>query len=131
MSGSLLQRTGSDVTRVFKSVCRVAAAVLLMSAYATGGQQTLSSHVLLATVTDTGDRPLYALGPIEGIRIRRLIDRVAAYEVPARAAQPIDFNAGSAIAHPIEAEPFEAIDDDHVPAPPISSPGQPELAGVH
>jgi dihydroorotate dehydrogenase (NAD+) catalytic subunit len=51
--------------------------------------------------------PLYALGPIEGLRIRRLIDRVAAYEVPARKEQPIDFNAPAPISHPIEAEPYE------------------------
>jgi hypothetical protein len=30
--------------------------------------------------------PLYALGPIEGLRIRRLIDRVAGYRAPAAIA---------------------------------------------
>ena len=71
--------------------------------------------------------PLYALGPIEGLRIRRLIDRVAAYEVPAREAQPIDFNAGSVAApvvHPIEAEPFEAIDDADAPDQRTAASGQ-------
>ncbi len=32
--------------------------------------------------------PLYALGPIEGLRIRRLIDRVARYELPERDDDP-------------------------------------------
>jgi dihydroorotate dehydrogenase (NAD+) catalytic subunit len=63
--------------------------------------------------------PLYALGPLEGLRIRRLINRVAAYEVPARTDQPIDFNASAPVAHPIEAEPYEA------------SSNEPELAAVH
>ena len=31
--------------------------------------------------------PLYALGPIEGLRLRRLIDRVARYEPPAAIAE--------------------------------------------
>jgi dihydroorotate dehydrogenase (NAD+) catalytic subunit len=31
--------------------------------------------------------PLYALGPIEGVRIRRLIDRIAGYEAPAAIRQ--------------------------------------------
>jgi len=47
--------------------------------------------------------PLYALGPIEGLRIRRLIGQVARYELPARQAPPIDFTP-----HPVEAEPYEA-----------------------
>ena len=49
--------------------------------------------------------PLYALGPIEGLRIRRLIGQVEGYKVPERKAQPIDFAP-----HPIEAEPYEAVD---------------------
>jgi dihydroorotate dehydrogenase (NAD+) catalytic subunit len=52
--------------------------------------------------------PLYALGPLEGVRIRRLIDRVAGYQVPERTAQPIDVNPAARETHPIEAEPFEA-----------------------
>jgi dihydroorotate dehydrogenase (NAD+) catalytic subunit len=59
--------------------------------------------------------PLYAMGPIEGLRIRRLIDRVARYEVPERKAQPIDF--GAAQMHPIEAEPFEPAEPSREPAP--------------
>jgi dihydroorotate dehydrogenase (NAD+) catalytic subunit len=71
--------------------------------------------------------PMYALGPIEGLRIRRLIDRVAAYEVPARKDQPIDFAAGAPIVRPIEAEPYEEVPtlDE------ASAPAHPELAGVH
>ncbi len=42
---------------------------------------SLGSAVWLAPM------PLYALGPIEGLRIRRLIDRVAAYEPPAAIAE--------------------------------------------
>ena len=61
--------------------------------------------------------PLYALGPIEGLRIRRLIDRVAAYQVPERAQQPIDFNAPVPVVHPIEAEPFEELPPPPDPAP--------------
>ncbi|MEO6351110.1 MAG: dihydroorotate dehydrogenase [Candidatus Limnocylindrales bacterium] len=45
--------------------------------------------------------PLYALGPIEGLRIRRLIGQVEGYEVPERKAPPIDFTPS--------AEPFETI----------------------
>jgi hypothetical protein len=48
--------------------------------------------------------PLYALGPLEGLRIRRLIGQVDRYEVPERKAQAIDFTP-----HPIEAEPYEAF----------------------
>jgi dihydroorotate dehydrogenase (NAD+) catalytic subunit len=51
--------------------------------------------------------PLYALGPIEGLRIRRLIGQVEGYEVPKRKAQPIDFTP-----HPIEAEPYEAVEEE-------------------
>jgi dihydroorotate dehydrogenase (NAD+) catalytic subunit len=69
--------------------------------------------------------PLYALGPIEGLRIRRLIDRIAAYQVPARAQHPIDFNASPPLARPIEAEPFEAVDTS------ATAMGHPELAVVH
>ena len=49
--------------------------------------------------------PLYALGPIEGLRIRRMIAQVEGYQVPERQAQPIDFAP-----RPIEAEPYEALD---------------------
>jgi dihydroorotate dehydrogenase (NAD+) catalytic subunit len=51
--------------------------------------------------------PLYALGPVEGLRIRRLIRQVAGYAVPARPARPIDFTP-----HPIEADPYEAIEEE-------------------
>jgi dihydroorotate dehydrogenase (NAD+) catalytic subunit len=56
--------------------------------------------------------PLYAMGPIEGLRIRRF----ARYEVPERKPQPIDF--AGAQTHPIEAEPFEAeaVGPELVPA---------------
>jgi dihydroorotate dehydrogenase (NAD+) catalytic subunit len=47
--------------------------------------------------------PLYVLGPLEGLRIRRLIGRVERYHVPERKAQPIDLAI-----RPIEAEPFES-----------------------
>ena len=50
--------------------------------------------------------PLYAMGPIEGLRIRRLIGQVESYQVPERKTQPIDFTP-----HPIEAEPYEVRDD--------------------
>jgi dihydroorotate dehydrogenase (NAD+) catalytic subunit len=73
--------------------------------------------------------PLYALGPLEGIRIRRLIDRVAAYQVPTQASQPIDINAAAAetepVAHPIEAEPYEETSES---MPALDGA---ELAGVH
>jgi dihydroorotate dehydrogenase (NAD+) catalytic subunit len=52
--------------------------------------------------------PLYALGPLEGLRIRRLIGQVERYEVPERKPQPIDFTP-----RPIEAEPYEADADVH------------------
>ena len=42
---------------------------------------SLGSAVWLARM------PLYALGPVEGLRIRRLIDRVAQYEPPAAIAE--------------------------------------------
>ena len=55
--------------------------------------------------------PLYALGPVEGLRIRRLIGQVEGYAVPDRKAQPIDFTP-----HPIEAEPYEAFAEEQVEA---------------
>jgi dihydroorotate dehydrogenase (NAD+) catalytic subunit len=55
--------------------------------------------------------PLYAMGPIEGLRIRRLIDKVARYEVPERKSQPIDFTP-----HAIKADPFEAAEPELVAA---------------
>lgn len=60
--------------------------------------------------------PLYALGPLEGLRIRRLINRVSRYEVPERKKQPIDFNAAPS------AEPFEAAD--------VSLEAEPELVAA-
>jgi dihydroorotate dehydrogenase (NAD+) catalytic subunit len=51
--------------------------------------------------------PLYALGPIEGLRIRRLIGQVERYQVPERKAPAIDFTP-----HPIEAEPYEMAETE-------------------
>ncbi len=45
--------------------------------------------------------PLYALGPLEGLRIRRLIDRVSRYEVPRRAVE---------IGPPLATDPAEPVD---------------------
>jgi len=75
--------------------------------------------VSLGSATWLKPMPLYALGPLEGLRIRRLIGKVERYVVPARAPQPLDFAA-----HPIEAEPFET----QVTPAPMSAPGEPELA---
>jgi dihydroorotate dehydrogenase (NAD+) catalytic subunit len=59
--------------------------------------------------------PLYALGPLEGIRIRRLIGKIEAYQVPERQAPPIDYMS-IPVAPAADSEPFNA------------SPGQePEL----
>ena len=42
--------------------------------------------VSLGSATWLRSMPLYALGPLEGLRIRRLISRVERYKVPARTA---------------------------------------------
>ena len=72
----------------------------------------------LGSATWLKPMPLYALGPLEGLRIRRLIGKVERHAVPARAPQPIDFAA-----RPIEAEPFET----QVAQAPAGAPSEPEL----
>jgi dihydroorotate dehydrogenase (NAD+) catalytic subunit len=69
--------------------------------------------------------PLYVLGPLEGLRIRRLIDQVERYSIPERATPPIEFRA--LMAQPTQQETAEDSDvaEGGTPGPDVS-----ELAGV-
>ena len=70
--------------------------------------------------------PLYALGPVEGVRIRRLIDRVARYELPATAPHWIPDVAIPSSAVGGDPEPSWPIDAhvtaDATPAEPVPAP---------
>lgn len=66
--------------------------------------------VSLGSATWLKPLPLYALGPLEGLRIRRLIGQVARYQLPQRMSQPIEFTP-----HAIEAEPFETEAEASLP----------------
>jgi dihydroorotate dehydrogenase (NAD+) catalytic subunit len=59
--------------------------------------------------------PLYALGPLEGLRIRRLIGRVGRYR-PAAAAPHWSPNEPPAVPQPVVAEAIEAVEPS-VPVP--------------
>jgi dihydroorotate dehydrogenase (NAD+) catalytic subunit len=66
--------------------------------------------------------PLYALGPLEGLRIRSLIDRVAAFERPAAApgwrpaGEPAPWTAAAYPAAPLSPEPAPAVEESLVAA---------------
>jgi len=91
---------------------------------------SLGSAVWLARM------PLYALGPLEGIRIRRLIDRIDHFEPPPRVATAWAAHCDVPTAAPMTPEPAFAIAPDAqdgadtAPLAPSIPLGEPESVGA-
>ena len=78
--------------------------------------------VSLGSATWLRPMPLYALGPIEGLRIRRLIGRVERYRLPVRTAPalaPVPVEA--LVVQPTAIEPIAVEPTVAAPAPPPAS----------
>ena len=84
---------------------------------------SLGSAVWLARM------PLYALGPLEGLRIRRLIGRISRFEPPARVARAWAAHCDVPMTAPATPEPASAVAPAEPPAPSVRL-GEPESVGA-